>query len=158
MTAVSTDEDDVAAFVARFEDRSWPLEKWHHREHLLLATHYLERFGLEGGLERVRAGIQGYNEAHGTRQTIDSGYHDTVTVFLVRGIHAFLSALPREASFSERAARVVVEFAEARSMVLAHFSRETINSWPARTGVVDPDKGTTADWLAACAALARDER
>jgi len=66
-------------FVAEFEACRWPLERWHHRDHVKLAYLYLRRHAPDEAMEKLRAGIKAHNAAHGIPDRIDSGYHETMT-------------------------------------------------------------------------------
>ncbi len=72
---MSTDSE----FVALFEAREWPLERWHHRDHIRLAYLYLIEHGFDGALARLRTGIMAHNEAHRIVDMPTSGYHETMT-------------------------------------------------------------------------------
>lgn len=108
--------DDIADLVRRFEDQSWPLEDWHHRQHLIVATWYLTTLPFEEASRRIREGIQAYNARHGIAQTPQGGYHETLTVALIRLIRREIAAggsdaapaafepLPKSASIARRRA------------------------------------------------------
>jgi len=70
-------EDDI--FLTQFEAGQWPLEKWHHRDHIKVAYLYLRRYPVEEAIQRVREGIRAHNAVHGIQDGPDSGYHETMT-------------------------------------------------------------------------------
>ncbi len=144
------DETEARALVERIEQTTWPFADWHHTQHLILATWYLTQFDEREAIDRCRRSIVRYNQANGVAQKIDSGYHETLTVFLLRGISAFLAALPTGLRFCERLDGVTRCFADIRAIGRAYFTRERFDSWPARTGWVEPDKRSMSSWLAAC--------
>lgn len=119
------------------EAGEWPLERWHHDEHLVYLTWVLHRDGLEAGLERIRAGIQRHNAARGIEQTADSGYHDTLTIFLVRYAAHLLDGHP--GTLLEQLATVREQMSDFRALSRRYYSRDAIMSWEARTGWVPPD-------------------
>jgi hypothetical protein len=65
--------DDDEAFVREFEALRWPLEKWHHRDHVKLAYLYLCRYGFAGAAARLRDGIKGHNAARGVTESPTRG-------------------------------------------------------------------------------------
>ena len=72
------------AFLEQFLD-SWeagtlPKPQWTHAAHVAVGACYTVRFGASA-LEHTRAGIRRYNEAVGTVNGPDSGYHETLTRF-----------------------------------------------------------------------------
>jgi hypothetical protein len=75
---------DDDAFLARFESASIPLEEWNHKEHLRVAWTYLRRHGLEGATERMREGIRRFNASKGIEDTLETRYHETLTVAWLR--------------------------------------------------------------------------
>jgi hypothetical protein len=72
---LSTDE----TFIREFEAGRWPLENWHHCDHIKLAYLYLRRYPLEEAASKLRDGIRAHNAAHGLPDLPTSGYHETMT-------------------------------------------------------------------------------
>src|SRR5690349_7900769 len=54
---------DDETFLGRFEAGTFPLEQWHHREHIKAAYLYLRAHAFELALERMRTGIRALNAA-----------------------------------------------------------------------------------------------
>jgi len=120
------DED----LITRFEQCTLPQSEWHHRQHLLVALHYV-RHEPARAEELMQAGIQRLNAAHGVPQTETGGYHDTLTIAWVRHLKGCLRAgLSTEEILAE----------DPRHVILRYYSRERIMSWEARTGWVEPDR------------------
>jgi len=78
---------DDEHFIAEFEARRWPLDKWHHRDHIKLAYIYLTKYPLAEAVARVCAGIRAHNAAHGIPDTPAGGYHETMTQAWMRLVH-----------------------------------------------------------------------
>src|SRR6478609_9349612 len=51
-------------FLQEFEVQRWPLDQWHHRDHLKLAYLYLRRYPLDEAAAKIRDGIKAHNAAH----------------------------------------------------------------------------------------------
>src|SRR2546423_13918784 len=83
---------DDEYFVAKFEACRWPLEKWHHRDHVKLAYLYLRRYGLGGASAKLRAAIRAHNATHKIPDSPTSGYHETMTQAWLRLVHLVLCA------------------------------------------------------------------
>src|SRR5204863_1612944 len=64
--------------------------EWNHRAHIKLGYLYLCRHPLEEAIPRVRAGIQALNAVHQAPETLDRGYHETITQAWLRIIHCTL--------------------------------------------------------------------
>ncbi len=47
-----SDDDDT--FLAQFEATTWPLEEWHHKQHIKVAYLYLCRYPFETAMNRIR--------------------------------------------------------------------------------------------------------
>ena len=88
---------EVLSLVRRFDDCTLPREEWTHAAHLTVALWNLLQYDWPEAVTRVRLGIQRYNAAHGIRTTPTGGYHDTLTLFWLRTVRAFLEAQRNEA-------------------------------------------------------------
>jgi hypothetical protein len=96
-------EEDVDAFLARFEAGDIAASDWTHRAHVAMACAYVLRYGKgedDAAFFRIRAGIHHLNWHHGTITTPARGYHETLTVFWTRVLEVFCGehagvALPR---------------------------------------------------------------
>lgn len=129
---------EILGLLRDFEARTLPHGRWNHAAHLTVALWHLLQYDWPEAVTRVRAGIQRLNEAHGVVTTRERGYHETLTIFWLRHVRAFL-----ERGYNE--ARPLVPLANeliARSdkhLPLAHYTRELLYSWEARAGWVEPD-------------------
>ena len=64
------DEDN---FLRQLESCTWPLERWHHRQHLTAAYLYLRRYPFGVAIERMRKSILAYNATHHVPDSVTSG-------------------------------------------------------------------------------------
>jgi hypothetical protein len=71
--------DSDAALLAAFEDGTYPFAEWTHRAHVRVAWIYLRRWGFDGALDRMRAGLTSYNRRHRVPDELERGYHETIT-------------------------------------------------------------------------------
>ena len=79
-------------FLAQFETRTLPFEKWTHRAHVKVAYLYLKNHSLQEATDRMRAGIKAYNAANNVPQGPGLGYNETMTVAFMKIIHATMQA------------------------------------------------------------------
>lgn len=79
-----------AEFIAAFEAQKWPLERWHHRDHIRLAYLYLRAHPFEEAAAKLRSGIKAHNAAHGIPDGPTMGYHETMTIAWLRLVEAML--------------------------------------------------------------------
>lgn len=135
----SWDEIGVNSLVKKFEDKNLSSECWHHRQHLVVAYWYLTAFPLPEAIEKLREGIQKFNNAKGVAQTPTGGYHDTLTIFFARSMESFLKNLNPQLSFSQKLERVLERFDNFKAVTGEYYSTALINSWEARTSWVPPD-------------------
>lgn len=129
------DEDET--FLREFEAGRWPLDQWHHRDHVKLAYLYLRRYEFDEAMTHLRAGIQAHHAAHGVPESLTSGYHETTTRAWLTLIDVVLreywSAVSADAFFEQHPELW-------RTKVLRLFySRERFTSAEAKAGFVEPD-------------------
>ena len=130
--------EEILALVRRFEDCTLPREEWTHAAHLTVALWHLLQFDWPEAVARVRRGIKRYNAAHGILTTPTGGYHETLTLFWLRTVRAFLEAERNEARALVRLANDLIASAD-RGLPLAHYTRELLFSPEARANWVEPD-------------------
>lgn len=121
-----------------FETCALPRERWTHAAHLTVALWHLLQYDWPEAVSRVRAGIKRYNEAHGIHTTPEGGYHETLTLFWMRHVRAFLERGDNEACPLVPLANELIACSDKR-LPLAHYTRERLFSWEARAGWIEPD-------------------
>lgn len=129
---------EILELVRRFEDCTLPREEWTHAAHLTMALWHLLQYDWPEATARVRRGIRRYNAAHGILTTPTGGYHETLTLFWLRAVRAFLEEGRNEARPLVRLANELIASA-GRSLPLAHYTRERLFSPEARANWVEPD-------------------
>ena len=129
---------EVEALVRGFLSCTLPWSEWTHAAHLTVALWHLLHYDWEEAVERVREGIKHYNAANGVATTRERGYHETITLFWMRYVRAFLEANYNEGCSLASLANALVERAD-RNAPLEHYSRELLFSWEARLAWVEPD-------------------
>jgi hypothetical protein len=137
-TATFRTTEEILALVRGFEDCTLAREHWTHAAHLTVALWNLLQYDWPEAVARVRLGIQRYNAAHGIRTTPTGGYHETLTLFWLRHVRAFLEGGRNEARALVLLANELAATAD-KSLPLAHYTRERLFSTEARAGWVEPD-------------------
>ena len=127
--------EEVEEVVRRFESCELPTADFNHREHLLVALCYLLRMGDAEALERLRARIGRYAAAHGVNPSL---YHETITVFWLRRVRAFVERADAARGLAELTNALAEECGGSR-LVFEYYSKELIDSDGARRGWVEPD-------------------
>jgi hypothetical protein len=129
-------ESDLAEFIQGFEQGTWPHAGWTHAAHIAMAAWYLLSLPETEVTDRVRRGIQHYNESVGTRNTADAGYHETLTLFWLSIVSDFLRR--REGQTTKLAAirEVVAEFGSQRDLYRQYYGFDVVT----RAKWVPPDR------------------
>jgi len=124
-----SDED----FLRAFEDLSFPVELFHHLEHVRVAWLYLRSSDVTRAAERMSAGIRRFANHHGATQK----YHHTQTQAWMRLVAAALLETPEGYNF----AQFLSDHPELteKSLLAKYYSNELLQSAAAREGWVEPD-------------------
>lgn len=134
---------EIETFVRNFESGELPHALWTHAAHLTVALWYLVNHEWAEAVDLMREGIKRHNAANGIVMTRDRGYHETLTVFWMRYVSAFLANSDKEVSLLGLANELVAS--ADRNRPLEHYSRERLFSWEARLAWVEPDLRPIAD-------------
>lgn len=128
---------DDETFLKQFEAAAIPRESWRHRDHIRAAYLYLRRHPLEEATNRIRASIQKLNAAHQTPETLERGYHETITQAWMRLVHCALCQFgPRATAdaFLDEQSQLL-----SKRALLLFYSRDRLMSAEAKTRFVEPD-------------------
>lgn len=124
-------------FMREFEARRWPLERWHHRDHVRLAYLCLRAGDLEQAANRIRSGIKAHNAAHGIIDAPTRGYHETMTIAWLRLVQFILTEYGPEAT-AEAFCDAHPELLEKKALRL-FYSKDLFMSARAKAEFVEPD-------------------
>lgn len=129
-------DEEVEEVVRGFESCALPPADFDHGRHLVVALALLVRLRDErAAAARMRAGLERYLAAHG----VDARkYHETLTVFWVRRVRAFVERAGAGRSLAELADGLVRECGDAR-LAFDYYSKALVDSDEARTRWVEPD-------------------
>jgi len=130
--------DELDDLVARFHARTLPKVEWTHGAHLAVGTWHVREHGPDEALGLLRHGITRLNEAHGTVNGDNSGYHETVTRAYVRLLSEFVRSKAGLAVADCVQALLASPLAE-KTALLRYYSRTSLGSVTARKGWVEPD-------------------
>ena len=124
-------------FLQQFESTAWPLQDWHHRQHIKVAYLYLRRLPLEAASARIRERIKAFNAAKQVAESLSSGYHETMTQAWMRLVDLTL----REYGPAETADLFYQQNPQLseKKVLRLFYSRELFLSQRAKTEFVEPD-------------------
>jgi hypothetical protein len=125
--------------IAGFQACTLPLDAWTHQAHLRVGAWHVHHLGAEAALATLRAGISRLNESHGTINSAQGGYHETITTAYVRLLELFLATFGAGVPLDERLAALVASPLGDRSILLRYWSRERLMSAEARAAWLAPD-------------------
>lgn len=129
-------EAALTEFVNSFETGTFPGKQWKHAEHVALAACYLYAMPLSEATDRARSRIRAYNESQGGKNTEDSGYHETLTVFWLLIVE---QAIDRKLPRVEATRAIAARFAAQRDLYREYYSFELLTSREARACWIPPD-------------------
>jgi hypothetical protein len=125
--------------IAAFQSCTLPREAWTHLAHLRVGAWHVHHLGAEAALVTLRVGIRRLNQSHGTVNSANSGYHETITAAYLRLIEAFLATFEASVPFDDRLAVLVEGPLADRSLLLRYWSQERLMSPAARAAWLAPD-------------------
>jgi hypothetical protein len=129
--------DEIKQVVESVELCTIPRTQWTHRAHLTVAFWYLVCYPLPEATQKIRAGIQRYNESQGIKTTKDGGYHETITLFWIRIVRHYLTGATLEGHLVVLLNELVSRC--GKGLPFEYYSRERLLSWEARTNWLEPD-------------------
>jgi hypothetical protein len=131
--------DALEHLVSRFQDGTLPHAEWTHAAHLAVGAWYVDRYGAEGALPRLRGAIRALNDRHGTKNTPTSGYHETTTAAYVRLLAVALAETA--GPLPSRVAAILAGPLADKTFLFRFWSRDLLMSPAARALWVPPDLG-----------------
>lgn len=126
-----------AELLAQFEGCTLTAERWHHAEHIRIGYLFLRQHDFAAALDRMRATLKALNAAQNVPESLDRGYHETLTRGWLQLVHVILSEYgPAENSLAFLEAHP--ELSQRKTLRL-FYSQDRIKSWQAKAEFVEPD-------------------
>jgi hypothetical protein len=129
-------EQSIASLVDGFEGGTLPAAEFTHAAHVAVAAWYIT--GCDDALEQLQRRIPAYNVSQGNKNTVTSGYHETLTIFWYHVVSDFIEDLPAGTSRIDAIAAAVKEFGSVRGLHRAYYDFDVVNSQTARAEWVEP--------------------
>jgi hypothetical protein len=127
-------DEDVLEVVRKFESCEYAPDDFKHRLHLTVALIYLQDSPYAEALERMRRSLRRFVGHH----KLSGVYHETLTVFWVRRVLAFLEESDRGRGLTTLANELNEACADSR-LVFDYYTKERIDSDKARAYWLDSD-------------------
>lgn len=129
-------EDELREVLKRFETGTIERDAWGHPEHLIVAYFYCRGNDTDTAYTLMKEGILRLLDAFGVDKEKEMPFHETMTIFWIKTVHAFVSADPdRDPVTSCR--KLISDY--GKDHPLEFYSRELLFSDPARESFVEPD-------------------
>lgn len=129
---------EIENLIRSFKECTLPRKHWTHQAHLVVALWYLFHYSEIEASNSIRAGILRYNAAVGAPTTLNSGYHETLTLFWIRIISNFLAGEGSNKSLVNLANKLI-QIYDKKNLPFEYYSRDRLMSWEARTNWIEPD-------------------
>jgi hypothetical protein len=129
----------LEALVQRFAAAQLTRREWKHTTHLQVGAWYVHHLGKQGALDVLRDSIRRLNERHGTPNSDERGYHETITRAYVELIADFFTTFGPAVELEARVRALLASPLADREALLRYWSREVLFSVEARRGWVAPN-------------------
>ena len=127
-------DEGVLEVVRKFESCEYAPDDFGHKLHLTVALVYILDSSYGEALERMRQGLRRFIEHH----KLSGVYHETLTVFWVRRVLAFVEQSDRTRGLKRLANELNNACANSR-LVFDYYTKERIDSDKARAYWLDSD-------------------
>lgn len=126
---------EIEAVIKGFESCTTAKDDFTHRSHLTVAAYYLHGFNQPNATQRMRAGLLRFLDHHGVGR---AKFHETLTIFWIRTVWAFVERLTQDLSLLEMTNEVIESLGDSR-LVFEYYSEELLRTDETRNGWVAPD-------------------
>lgn len=130
---------EIAVFVQAFEARTLPIEQWTHQAHLITAAWYLYHHEQDAATCLLRSGIIAYNVSQGGKNTPTGGYHESITLFWIWAVNAFVAPRKDKQSISDICQELLSSPTGDKGYPFRFYSKDQLMSTKARARWVEPD-------------------
>ncbi|HEX6227149.1 MAG TPA: hypothetical protein VFZ52_22170 [Chryseolinea sp.] len=131
-------EKGILNLVEAFRTRALPASEWTHEAHLVTGLWFNYTYSELEAVCFLRSGIISYNISVGGENTPEKGYHETLTLFWCKVLHAFVKN-NREMPVTELCKKFLQSQWSSKEVPLQYYSRERLFSLRARATWVAPD-------------------
>jgi hypothetical protein len=128
-------DDEVQEVVRKFESCEFLPSEFKHRLHLTVALSYLLDAPYAEALERMRRGLRRFIRERGIDPAV---YHETLTVFWMRRVLAFVERADRGRGVAELTNELLDACGDSR-LASEYYSKERLDSDKARAYWLDSD-------------------
>jgi len=131
-------EEEIRSLIIRFEDGKLEKERWTHHAHLIAAVWYCSQYPFNAAVDTIRRKIIQHNEAVGTPNNEQQGYHETITQFWMHIVSKYLEK-NNNPTLLEMCRGFIESPYSHKNRIFDHYSKERIFSLKARRKFLKPD-------------------
>ncbi|MDQ3668118.1 MAG: hypothetical protein M3410_16405 [Acidobacteriota bacterium] len=135
MAGYYQDVGEIEAIVKGFESCTIAQDDFTHRSHLTVAAYYLHSSNEPDARHRIRAGLLRFLDHHGVGR---AKFHETLTIFWIRTVRAFLERLDPKLPLLEMTNAVIESLGDSR-LVFEYYSAELLRTEETRNAWVVPN-------------------
>ncbi len=129
-------ETEITIIIESFENRTISRDAWKHAEHLTVALHYATNHNYATAYDKMKSGIFKLLDSFGVDLSKEMPYHETLTIFWLKTVFAFVDAEKRGSILSS--ANELIEKYD-KDYPMKFYSRELLFSLAARAKFVEGD-------------------
>jgi hypothetical protein len=130
-----TTDAEIHQVVHDFETCQTGKDDFHHEQHLVVATYYLQSLAPQAATEKIRDALLRFLAHH---QVDNQKYNETLTVFWLEMVALELKRVPASVSLVGKCNSVTAVLSNPK-LALDFYSGELLWSDEARAGFVEPD-------------------
>ncbi len=135
---IYTNDEEIIRLVKEFEAGAIPRKEWTHAAHLTVALWYARDHDLDLAVEKMRVGIFNLLKSFDIDLAKEMPYHETLTVFWMRTVFAYLENSNERDSLRQLANNLIKTCGDS-GLSLKFYSREVLFSVEALAKYIEPD-------------------
>ena len=139
LPSAAPSETEITRIGEGLLDRTLPVKQWTHAAHCIASLYLMLRRPDIDVAKSLPGIIWRYNEATGTPNNDQDGYHETITRFYIQAIATYLSRVQADRPLAEIVAGFLASSFAARGFPLRYWSKDRLMSVEARRVWVEPD-------------------
>src|SRR5262249_40066558 len=132
-TALHLSSGDILEVVRKFESCEFRPQEFHHRDHLTVIAHYLERMPVRQALAHMREELKKFTAYHKA-----NGYNETITRLWIAKVAQIMVSEGGELPFAEMIERIHAALG-SKELLFQYYSRERVMSEEAKEKWIEAD-------------------
>ena len=134
-------DEYIDKLIQGFEAGTLTVDEWDHRAHLIMCLYYLYHLPYYEAVLKIKLGIIHSNKAIGIKESLDRGYHETLTHFWIWAIDAFCQQYKTNRTSLSRLVQSLLDSPYGKKYLPFFFyTEDLLFSNKARVTWVNPDR------------------